>query len=74
MNIPLITDLTLIRDNCQRLIDEQAICSNGCCHLYNYQPGHEVLKLVYKPDKLEPCAQGPSYPSLNLAISLLTVL
>jgi hypothetical protein len=59
MNIPFIADLTLIRDNRQRLIDERVICSNACCHLYGYQPGQEVLKLVYKPDKLEPRAQGP---------------
>jgi hypothetical protein len=58
MNIPLITDLTLIPNNRQRLIDECAICSNAHHHSYDYQPGQEVLKLVYKPDKLEPCAQG----------------
>jgi hypothetical protein len=54
MNIPFIADLTLICDNCQRLIDESAICSIVCCHSYDYQPGQEVLKLVYKPDKLKP--------------------
>jgi hypothetical protein len=59
MNIPFVADLTLIRDNCQRLIDERIICSNARRHAYDYQPGQEVLKLVYKPDKLEPCAQGP---------------
>jgi hypothetical protein len=59
MNIPLITDLTLIQNNRQRLIDERAISSNARCHSYDYQPGQEVLKLVYQPDKLEPHAQGP---------------
>jgi hypothetical protein len=59
MNIPFIADLTLICDNCQRLIDERVICSNARCHSYDYQTGQEVLKLVYKPDKLEPRAQGP---------------
>jgi hypothetical protein len=33
--------------------------SNERQHAYDYQPGQEVLKLVYKPDKLEPQAQGP---------------
>jgi hypothetical protein len=35
------------------------MCSNACHHSYDYQPGQEVLKLVYKPDKLKPRAQGP---------------
>jgi Integrase core domain len=56
MNIPFVADLTLMR---QRLIDERVIRSNARCHSYDYQPGQEVLKLVYKPDKLEPRAQGP---------------
>jgi hypothetical protein len=59
MNIPFVADLTLICDNCQRLIDERVIHSNVRHHSYDYQPGQEVLKLVYKPDKLEPHAQGP---------------
>jgi hypothetical protein len=59
MNIPFVADLTLIRENRQRLIDERAIRSNARRHSYDYQPGQEVLKLVYKPDKLEPRAQGP---------------
>jgi hypothetical protein len=58
-NISFVAGLTLIRDNHQRLINECATCSNACCHLYDYQPGQEVLKLVYTPDKLEPRAQGP---------------
>jgi hypothetical protein len=43
MNIPLIADLTLIRANCQRLIDEHAISSNARCHSYDFQPGQEIL-------------------------------
>jgi hypothetical protein len=58
MNIPLIANLTLICANCQRLIDEHAISSNARHHSYDYQPGQEVLKLVYKPDKLKTHAQG----------------
>jgi hypothetical protein len=59
VNIPLIADLTLILAICQRLIDELAISSNARHHSYDYQPGQEVLKLVYKPDKLKLQAQGP---------------
>jgi hypothetical protein len=59
MNIPFIADLTLKRENHQRFIDERVIHSNACCHSSEYQPCQEVLKLVYKPDKLEPRAQGP---------------
>jgi hypothetical protein len=59
MNIPFVAGLTLICDNCQRLIGERIICSNVRRHSYDYQPGQEVLNQVYKPDKLEPRAQGP---------------
>jgi hypothetical protein len=49
----------LIKDHCHQLIDEHAMRSNKRRQAYDYQPGQEVLKLVYKPDKLEPQAQGP---------------
>jgi hypothetical protein len=39
------------------MIDECALRSNEHRHAYDYQPGQEVLKLVYKPDKLEPQAK-----------------
>jgi hypothetical protein len=55
---PICCYLTIIHDNCQRLIAEQVIHNNACHHSYDYQPGQEVLKLVYKPDKLKICAQG----------------
>jgi hypothetical protein len=54
LNIPFVADLNLIKDHHQQLIDEHALHSNKCHHAYDYQPGQEVLKLVYKPDKLEP--------------------
>jgi hypothetical protein len=59
LNIPFVTDLNLIKNHCQQLIDEHAMHSNEHCHVYDYQPGQEALKLVYKPDQLEPQAQGP---------------
>jgi hypothetical protein len=42
INIPLIADLTFIRNNCQRLIDEHAIHINACHHSYDYQPGQDI--------------------------------
>jgi hypothetical protein len=59
LNILFVADLNLIKDHRQQLIDERALRSNERRHAYDYQPGQEVLKLVYKPDKLEPRAQGP---------------
>jgi hypothetical protein len=59
LNIPFVTDLNLIKNHCQQLIDERAMRSNACHHAYDYQLGQEVLKLVYNPDKLEPRAQDP---------------
>jgi hypothetical protein len=59
MNIPLISDLTLVQQNRQRLIDQRLIKSNRKCFAYDYQPNQEVLKLEYKPDKLAPRATGP---------------
>ena len=59
MNIPLLADLTLIQQNRQQMIDQRLIQSNRKRFAYNYQPGQEVLKLTYKPGKLEPRAVGP---------------
>jgi hypothetical protein len=58
LNILFVADLNLLKDH-RQLIDERALHSNKHRHAYDYQPGQEVLKLVYKPDKLEPQAQGP---------------
>jgi hypothetical protein len=59
LNVPFVADLNLIKDHCRQLIDERAIHSNKHQHAYDYHPGKEVLKLVYKPDKLEPRAKVP---------------
>jgi hypothetical protein len=56
MNIPLMSDLTLIQQNRQQPIDQRLIESNRKCFADNYQPNQEVLE--YKPDKLAPCATG----------------
>jgi hypothetical protein len=59
MNIPFIADLNLIRKHRQQLIDKRLIVSNRKRISYDYQPNQEVLKLVYKPNKLDPRAIGP---------------
>jgi hypothetical protein len=59
MNIPLLADLTLIQENRQQMIDQRLIQSNRKRFAYNYQPGQRVLKMTYRPDKLEPRAEGP---------------
>jgi transposase InsO family protein len=61
LNIPLITDLEQLQKRRQRLIDQRLIAANTKRFSYDYQIGDEVLKLVYKPNKLEPRAVGP-YP------------
>ena len=59
LDIPLVADLELIRQNRQALIDEQLIRANRRRISHDYQPNDEVLILAYKPDKLAPHAIGP---------------
>jgi len=59
LNIPLVSDLHLIREHRQQLIDERRITANRKRFTFDYQPNQEVLKLVYEPGKLEPRAIGP---------------
>ena len=59
LDIPLIADLELIRQKRQQLIDNRLIAANRQRFSYDYSIGDEVLKLVYKPNKLEPRATGP---------------
>ena len=61
LDIPLITDLQLIQERRQHLIDDRLIAANRCRFSYDYNVGEEVLKLIYKPDKLESRTIGP-YP------------
>jgi hypothetical protein len=58
MNIPLMSDLMLVQQNQQRLIDQHLIESNHKRFVYDYPPNQEVLKLEYKPDKLAPHVTG----------------
>jgi hypothetical protein len=59
LDIPLITDLRLIQEHRQQLIGDRRIAANRCHFSYDYNAGDEVLKLIYKPDKLQPRATGP---------------
>ena len=59
LDIPLIADLTTIRDNRQQPIDRRLVEANRKRFAHDYQPGDEVLRLVYKPDKLDSRAKGP---------------
>ena len=59
LDIPLIADWQLLKQHRQQLIDHRLIQANRRRFSYDYQVGDEVLKLVYKPDKLQERAQGP---------------
>ncbi len=65
LDIPFQADLHLLQTRRQQLIDQRLIESNRKRFSYDYAVGDEVLKLVYKPDKLEPRAKGP-YPILRV--------
>jgi hypothetical protein len=59
LNLPLIADLQVLQERRQQLIDERLICANRSRFSHDYHVGEEVLKLIYKPDKLQPKAEGP---------------
>jgi len=59
LGIPMIADLELIREHRQQLVDRRLLAANRKRFSYDYAVGDEVLKLVYKPAKLEPRAEGP---------------
>jgi hypothetical protein len=59
LDLPIIADLISIREKRQQLIDERLIQANRRRFAYDYTVGQQVLKLVYKPNKLEPRAEGP---------------
>jgi len=59
LDIPLLANLATIRQNRQRLIDENLRRDNLKRRTHDYQPGQAVLLLVPDPKKLEPRAIGP---------------
>jgi hypothetical protein len=59
LNTPFVTDLQQLQRHHQELIDQRLIAANTKRFSHDYAIGDEVLKLSYKPDKLEPRATGP---------------
>jgi hypothetical protein len=59
LNIPLVTDLQQLQKRRQELIDKRLIEANTKRFAHDYAVGDEVLRLAYRPDKLEPRAFGP---------------
>ena len=58
--LPLLADLQIIRAHKQQLIDRRLINANQKRFSYDYRVGESVLKLAYKPNKLEARAlSGP---------------
>jgi hypothetical protein len=57
--VPLVADWLLVQQCWQQLIDQRLISANNKRYSYDYQPGQEVLKLAYKPKKLDQRATGP---------------
>ena len=59
LDIPVISDLQLLQQRRQTLIDKNLLTANSKRRTFDYQPNQECLKLVYNPGKLEPRAEGP---------------
>jgi hypothetical protein len=53
-----VTDLQLLQQRRQRLIDQRLIAANTKRYSYDYNVGDEVLKIKFQPDKLEHRADG----------------
>ena len=49
----------MIQEKRQQLIDSRLVQENRKRFSYDYAEGEEVLKLIYKPNKLQPRAEGP---------------
>ena len=62
MALPLIADLQIIRAHRQQLIDRRLINANQKRFAYDYRVGQQVLKLAYKPHKLQPRALSGPHP------------
>jgi hypothetical protein len=59
LDIPLVTDLQLLQKRRQELIDKRLVEANTRRFAHDYAVGDEVLRLIYRPDKMEPRAVGP---------------
>jgi hypothetical protein len=61
LDIPVISDLEVIRQHRQAAINHNLLRANSKRLSYDYKIGDQVLKLIYSPNKLEPRTEGP-YP------------
>ena len=59
MDIPFVADLQLLQQHRQQIVDRNLIAANQRRFAHDYNVGDQVLKLTYKPDKLQPRATGP---------------
>ena len=59
LDIPFVANLQAIEQRRQQIVNCNLVAANCQRFSYDYQPGDMVLKLTYKPDKLEPRAEGP---------------
>ena len=59
LDIPVLVDLHALQDRHQQYINKNLERANQHWIAVIYQPGDQVLKLVYKLNKLEPRTVGP---------------
>jgi hypothetical protein len=59
LDIPVMADFQLLKEKRQQLIDKNLARANRKRVAHDYAVGDQCLKLVYKPDKLQPKAEGP---------------
>ena len=59
LDIPLIADWNMIQEHRQLLVDKRLIEANRKRFSHDYHIGDQILKLIYKPNKLQPRAEGP---------------
>jgi len=71
LNIPLLADLQLIRDNRQLLIDENLRQQNLKRRFFDYQVGQLILILNSKlhPDKFKPRAPEGPFPLIQIHVN-----
>jgi hypothetical protein len=72
--IPIIADYNLLCNHRQIIIDENNHHEKLCRRFKNYEPGNEILKIVYNPASLEEHAIGAFVIQQVYADSTLTSL
>ena len=61
LDIPFVADWMLIQERRQQLVDSKLLAANRKRFNHDYRVGDLVLKLAYKPDKLQSRADGGPY-------------